>query len=270
MLRDVTFGQYFPAKSLIHRLDPRAKIIMLIAFLVIVFCTFNYVSLALVAASTVAVVLMSGVPVKFYFKSLKVIIFIVIITSVLNLFYGTGEPIWQWGIIRLTVNGINRAIFVTVRIICLILASSVLTFTTSPTELTDAIERLMKPLNKLHFPVHEIAMMMSLALRFVPTLLEETDKITQSQKARGADLEAGNVITRIKALIPILVPLFVSSFRRAYDLATAMECRCYHGGEGRTRMKIIHIEKRDIISMIAVGFLVCGVVICNILIPAVL
>ena len=270
MVRDVAFGQYFPANSLIHRLDPRAKIIMLIAFLVLVFCTFNYAALAVVAACTAAIVAMSGVPPKFYFKSLKIIIFIVIVTSVLNLFYGTGEPIWQWGIIKITVNGINRSVFVTVRIICLILASSALTFTTSPTELTDAIERLMKPLNKLHFPVHEIAMMMSLALRFVPTLLEETDKIMQAQKARGADLDGGNVIARVKSLIPILVPLFVSSFRRAYDLATAMECRCYHGGDGRTKMKSIHMVKRDVISLITVGLVICGVVLCNILIPAAL
>ena len=249
MVRDVAFGQYFPAKSLIHKLDPRAKIIMLIAFLALVFCTFNYAALAVVAVCTAAIVLMSGVPVKFYFKSLKIIIFIVIVTSILNLFYGTGDPIWQWGIIKITVNGINRSVFVTV---------------------TDAIERLMKPLNKVHFPVHEIAMMMSLALRFVPTLLEETDKIMQAQKARGADLEGGNVIARIKALIPILVPLFVSSFRRAYDLATAMECRCYHGGEGRTRMKSIHMAKRDVIGLITVGLVICGVVICNILIPAAL
>lgn len=270
MVRDVAFGQYFPAKSLIHRLDPRAKIIMLIAFLVLVFCTFNYASLAIVAAFTAVIIALSGVPFKFYLKSLKVIIFIVIVTSVLNLFYGTGEPIWQWGIIKVTVNGINRCVFVTVRIICLILASSSLTFTTSPTELTDAIERLMKPLNKLHFPVHEIAMMMSLALRFVPTLLEETDKIMQAQKARGADLEGGNIIARVKALIPILVPLFVSSFRRAYDLATAMECRCYHGGEGRTRMKIIHMTKRDVFSLVTVGLVISGVVLCNIMIPAAL
>ena len=270
MVRDVSFGQYFPGKSIIHRLDPRAKIIMFTAYLVIIFCTFNYISLAITTLFTVFYIGASGISPKFYFKSLKVIIFIVIITSLLNLFYGSGEPIWQWWVFKLTVNGINRALFVTVRIVCLILASSCLTFTTSPTELTDALERLMKPLNVIHFPVHEIAMMMSLALRFVPTLLEETDKIMQAQKARGADLEGGNVIARIKALIPILVPLFVSSFRRAYDLATAMECRCYHGGEGRTRMKSIHMAKRDVIGLITVGLVICGVVLCNILIPAAL
>ena len=215
-------------------------------------------------------ILSSGVPAKFYFKSLKVIIFILVITSVLNLFYGTGDPIWQWGIIKLTVNGINRAVFVTIRIVCLILASSCLTFTTSPTELTDAIERLMKPLNKIHFPVHEIAMMMSLALRFVPTLLEETDKIMSAQKARGADMDSGNIIKRVKALMPVLIPLFVSAFRRAYEIATAMECRCYRGGSGRTKMKSIHMSKRDAFSFIALAAIICGVILCNIFIPAVI
>lgn len=270
MVRDVAFGQYFPGKSLIHRLDPRAKILLLIWFLVIIFCTFNYFSLLFVTLFTVLMILLSGVPAKFYFKSLKVIIFIIVITSVLNLFYGSGDPIWQWGIFKVTVNGINRAVFVTVRIICLILASSCLTFTTSPTELTDAIERLMKPLKKIHFPVHEIAMMMSLALRFVPTLLEETDKIMSAQKARGADMDSGNIIKRVKALMPVLIPLFVSAFRRAYEIATAMECRCYRGGDGRTKMKSIHMSKRDVFSFIALAALICGVILCNIFIPAVI
>ena len=270
MVRDVAFGQYFPGNSLIHRLDPRAKIIMLVAFLVIIFCTFNYFSLLLVTLFTVFYLAFSGISPKFYFKSLKVIFVIVIITSVLYLFYGTGDPLWQWGIFKLTVDGINRAIFVTIRIICLILSSSCLTFTTSPTELTDAIERLMKPLNKIHFPVHEIAMMMSLALRFVPTLLEETDKIMQAQKARGADMESGNILKRVKSLIPILIPLFVSAFRRAYEIATAMECRCYRGGSGRTRMKVLHMSKCDVFSFAALGIMICGVILCNIFIPAVI
>lgn len=268
MVRDVAFGQYFPANSVIHKCDPRAKLIMLVGFLVIIFCTFNYASLALVVLFTALFVAASKVPAKFYFKSMKVIIFIIIITSILNVFYGSGDPLVQWGIFKITLNGINRAIFVSVRIICLILASSCLTFTTSPTELTDAIERLMKPLAKLHFPVHEIAMMMSLALRFVPTLLEETDKITQAQKARGADMESGNIIQRVKAFIPILIPLFVSAFRRAYELATAMECRCYRGGTGRTRMKTIHMAKRDYVSFVMVALLISGVILCNIFLPA--
>lgn len=270
MVRDVAFGQYFPTKSLMHSLDPRAKILLLIGYLIIIFCTFNYFSLALVVLFTVVFIGFSGISPKFYFKSLKVIIFVVIITSVLNLFYGTGEALFEWGVLRVTLNGVNRAVFVTVRIICLILSSSCLTFTTSPTELTDAIERLMKPLNKINFPVHEIAMMMSLALRFVPTLLEETDKIMAAQKSRGADMDSGNIIKRVKALIPILIPLFVSAFRRAYEIATAMECRCYRGGNGRTRMKMIHMTRRDAFAFTALGLVICGVVLCNIFIPAVI
>ncbi len=270
MVRDVAFGQYFPGKSLMHRLDPRAKLVCFIAFVVLIFFTFNYASLGLIAAFTIFMIAASGVSPKFYFKSLKVILFVVLITSVLNLFYGSGEPIWQWWILRVTWNGIHRAAFVTVRIICLILASSCLTFTTSPTELTDAMERLMKPLTAIHFPVHEIAMMMSLALRFVPTLLEETDKIMQAQKARGADLESGGFFKRVKALIPILIPLFVSAFRRAYDIATAMECRCYRGGSGRTRMKILRMSARDIISMITTSALIGGVIVCNIFLTSVI
>ncbi len=266
-MRDVAFGQFYPGKSLLHRLDPRSKIILLIAFIVLVFCTANYVSLAVVCASVFTVVLLSRVPLKLYFKSLKMIIVIVLITSALNLFYGTGEPIWQWGFLKITLAGINNAVFVSVRIISLILISSVLTFTTSPNDLTDALERLMKPLTIFHVKVHEIAMMMTIALRFVPLLLEETDKIMAAQKARGADMESGNLVQRIKALIPVLIPLFVSAFRRAYDLAVAMECRCYQGGEGRTRMKKLKLCARDYVSIFVVILLVVGVVLCNILLP---
>lgn len=270
MVRDVAFGQYFPGNSIIHKIDPRGKLIVFIALIVIIFCTFNYASLAITAAFTALFLILSKIPAKFYFKSLKVIIFIVIITSIFNLFYGSGEPIWQWWIIKVTWNGIHRAVFVTVRIICLILASSCLTFTTSPTELTDAIERLMKPLKVIRFPVHEISMMMSLALRFVPTLLEETDKLMQAQKARGADMESGNLFKRVRALVPILVPLFVSAFRRAYDIATAMECRCYRGGAGRTRMKILKLSACDIISFVLMAIVIIGVVLCNIFLTSVI
>ena len=192
------------------------------------------------------------------------IIIIVVITSLLNLFYGSGEPIFQWWIIKVTWAGIRNAIFVCVRITCLVLLSSVLTFTTAPTDLTDALERLMKPLTVFHIKVHEIAMMMTIALRFVPTLLEETDKIMAAQKARGADMESGNLITRVKALVPVLVPLFVSAFRRAYDLAVAMECRCYQGGSGRTRMKCLTMARCDYISMVFTLVLIAGVVLLNI------
>ena len=270
MVRDVAFGQYFPGNSLMHKLDPRAKLLCFVAFIVVIFFTFNYASLGVVAAFTVFALISAGISPKFYFKSLKVILFVVIITSLLNLFYCSGEPIWEWWILKLTWNGIHRAVFVSVRIVCLILLSSCLTFTTSPTELTDAIERLMKPLKVIRFPVHEVAMMMSLALRFVPTLLEETDKIMQAQRARGADMDSGNFIKRAKALVPILIPLFVSAFRRAYDIATAMECRCYRGGTGRTRMKTLHMGARDIVSFVVTAMIIGGVIVCNILLTSVL
>ncbi len=269
-MRDVTLGQYFPGNSILHRMDPRVKILLLIAYIVILFCTFGFVSLAIVTATILTVVLMSGVPFKMYLKSLKVLIVIILITSLLNMFYGSGEPIWQFGFLKLTVSGIERAIFVTVRIICLMLISSSLTFTTSPTDLTDAIERLMKPLKVFHVKVHEIAMMMTIALRFVPTLLEETDKIMSAQKARGADMESGNLIQKIKSLIPVLIPLFISAFRRAYELAMAMECRCYQGGEGRTRMKSLHMKGLDVYCIILTGLVITGVVLCNIFLGTVI
>ncbi len=269
MMRDVTLGQYFPAKSVLHSMDPRAKILSLIAYIVLIFCTFNYFALLLTALSVICIVLLSKVPFKMYLKSLKVIIIVIVITSLLNLFYGSGEPIVQFWIFKITWQGINNAVFVCVRIVSLIMVSSVLTFTTSPTDLTDALERLLKPLTVFHIKVHEIAMMMTIALRFVPTLLEETDKIMSAQKARGADMESGSLSKRVKALIPVLVPLFVSAFRRAYDLAVAMECRCYQGGNGRTRMKQLHIQKSDIICMSFVLLIIIGVVLCNVFLPPV-
>ena len=266
-MRDVTLGQYFPSDSILHRLDPRLKIVCLIAFIVLTFCTFNFYALAVVGALVILIVILSRVPIKMYLKSLKVIIIIVIITSLLNLFYGTGEPIFQWWIFKVTWEGIYNAIFVCSRIICLILLSSALTFTTSPNDLTDALERLMKPLSIFHIKVHEIAMMMTIALRFVPTLLEETDKIMAAQKARGADMESGNLVKRVKSLIPVLIPLFVSSFRRAYDLAVAMECRCYQGGKGRTRMKQLKMAKRDYLCVVFSLMIIAGVILCNIFLP---
>jgi energy-coupling factor transport system permease protein len=200
---------------------------------------------------------------------LKAILFIILFTTVLNLFYGTGDPIWQWGFLKITWNGIFNSIFIAVRITLLIFVSSVLTFTTSPTELTDALERVMKPLKIVRVPVHEIAMMMTIALRFVPTLLEETDKIMSAQKARGADMESGGLMQRIRALIPILIPLFVSAFRRAYDLAMAMECRCYRGGEGRTKMKQLHLRRSDVFISLMVCLICAAVIVINLFVPGV-
>lgn len=263
-MRDVTLGQYFPSNGVLHRLDARVKVVYLVAYIVLIFCSFNFYALALAALFAISVVLLSKVPVGLFLKSLKTIILIVAITSVLNLFYGVGEPLFQWWIFTVTLDGIFNAVFVTVRIICLVVVSSALTFTTSPTDLTDALERLLKPLTVFHISVHEIAMMMTIALRFVPTLLEETDKIMSAQKARGADMESGNLIRRIKALIPVLVPLFVSSFRRAYDLAMAMECRCYRGGKGRTRLKQMHFAEKDYISVAVMSLFTAGVVLCDV------
>ncbi len=270
MIRDITLGQFVPGKGIIHRMDPRVKILLLIAFIVFIFCTFNFVSLGVCAAAVLFVIFLSDVPFKLYLKSLKVIILIIIITSILNIFYGSGTPIFELGFLKITLSGIYRAIFVSVRIICLILISSCLTFTTSPTDLTDAIERLMKPLKVFHIKVHEIAMMMTIALRFVPTLLEETDKIMSAQKARGADMESGGIIKKIKAMTPVLIPLFVSAFRRAYELAMAMECRCYRGGNGRTRMKILHMKPLDFGCVGFAAALLAGIIVCNLILPAVI
>ena len=273
MLKDVTLGQFLPGSSPVHKIDPRAKILLLIAVIVFIFITGNYVSLALVAVFIFAVIFSTKISVKMYLKSMKMILFIVLFTGIINLFYGKAyEGCWQFqlGFLTITEAGLNNAVFVAVRIALLILASSVLTFTTSPTDLTDAIERLLKPLTFFHIKVHEVAMMMTIALRFVPTLLEETDKIMSAQKARGADMESGNIIKRVKALMPVLIPLFVSAFRRAYEIATAMECRCYRGGSGRTKMKSIHMSKRDAFSFIALAAIICGVILCNIFIPAVI
>ena len=269
MISDITLGQYFPAKSVLHRADPRMKICLTIFVIVLIFTSQNFFSLGLVVAGVAAAMVLSKIPIRLYLKSLKAILILVIFTSVLNIFYGTGEPLWQWGIFRVTLNGILNSIFVSVRIVILILTTSILTFTTSPTQLTDAIERLLRPLAKLHVPVHEFAMMMTIALRFVPTLLEETDKIMSAQKARGADMESGGLMQRIKALVPVLIPLFVSAFRRAYDLATAMESRCYHGGEGRTKMKVLRFTQGDwvILGVCAVFF--AAFLALNIAFPAV-
>ena len=267
MISDITLGQYFPAKSVLHRADPRMKICLTIFVIVLIFTSQNFFSLGLVVAGVAAAMVLSKIPIRLYLKSLKAILILVIFTSVLNIFYGTGEPLWQWGLFRVTLNGILNSIFVSVRIVILILTTSILTFTTSPTQLTDAIERLLRPLAKLHVPVHEFAMMMTIALRFVPTLLEETDKIMSAQKARGADMESGGLMQRIKALVPVLIPLFVSAFRRAYDLATAMESRCYHGGEGRTKMKILKLGQTDWLILGTVLLFFAGYLALNILFP---
>lgn len=269
MIKDITLGQFFPGNSVIHKIDPRVKILLIIAYIVFLFVANNFVSLGFMVLVTVAIVLLTKIPVKMYFNGLKAIMFIILFTSVLNMFYGSGEPIWQWGFLKITLNGISNAVFISIRIVALIFISCVLTYTTSPTDLTDALERLMKPLTVFHIKVHEIAMMMTIALRFVPTLLEETDKIMNAQKARGANMDSGGLIKRVKAMMPVLVPLLVSSFNRAYELAVAMECRCYRGGAGRTRMKVLKAETKDAVAVAVSVFVLAGVIVCNVMFGAI-
>ena len=252
MLSDITLGQYFPGNSVIHKLDPRVKILSIILLIVSIFCTKTYVGFALITVFSFLLVAVSKIHISTILKSLKPIVFILAFTMIANLFWTTGEHllIQVWGI-KIYAEGIAYACLMALRIICLIVATFVLlTYTTSPVALTDAIERLLSPLAKLKLPVHEFSMMMSIALRFIPTLLEETDKIMSAQKARGADFETGSLMKRVKALIPILVPLFISAFRRADELANAMECRLYTGGEGRTRMKVLKIKAKDLLFLV--------------------
>lgn len=271
MLTDITIGQYFPGNSLLHKMDPRAKLILTFAYIVAVFVPRNWAGLSLAVAFLVMSVWLSHLPLKLIFKSLKPILPLIVFTSIINIFYvRDGLVLVDWWIIHITLQGVVTAVFIAVRILCLIAGSSLLTYTTSPTALTDALERLMKPLKFLHVNVHELAMMMTIALRFIPTLIEETDKIMSAQKARGADMESGGLMQRIKALVPVLIPLFVSSFNRAYELATAMECRCYQGGDGRTRMKQLHMAARDGWCIAVMTLVAAGIVALNFVIPAAL
>lgn len=264
MIRDITIGQYFPGKSAIHRLDPRAKILLSIAYIVLLFIADNIFGIIVGAAFAVACYLISRIPLSMILKSLKPIVPIVIFTAVLNMFFIDGQEIFRLGFIKITYEGVKMAVLMASRIICLIAGTTLLTYTTSPIALTDGIERLLNPLKKVKVPVHELAMMMTIALRFIPTLIEETDKIMSAQKARGADLETGGLVQRAKALVPILIPLFVSSFRRADELALAMECRCYHGGEGRTRMKQLHLSFLDAAATFVMALVFVAVLALNV------
>ena len=248
MLKDITLGQYFPGDTVVHRLDPRTKLILVVLYIIALFNAKGWGSYLLVTAVTVICMTVSHISPKNIFKGLKPMLFIIALTAILNIFYTQGTPIREGWIV--TWEGIERAVKMMLRITLLIVGTFLLTYTTSPMALTDGLELLLKPLNKLKVPVHEMTLMMSMALRFIPTLIEETDKIMSAQKARGADFETGNLIERAKALLPILVPLFVSAIRRADELAIAMESRCYHGGEGRSRMKQLRFCTRDIIALI--------------------
>ena len=271
MIKDITIGQYYPADSFVHKLDPRGKILLTVMFIVLIFLCKNLLALALMIIVLLVTIFASKVPLKMFLKSIKPILPIIIFTAVLNVFYVSGgKELVSFWVLKITTKGLMTALFMSVRIITLIMASSILTYTTTPTMLTDGLERLLSPLNVFHIQVHTLAMMMTLALRFIPTLIEEIDRITNAQKARGADLESGSLIQRAKALVPILIPLFVSAFRRAYELAFAMECRCYHGGEGRTRMKKMKFGMRDVAAFFVVLLSIAGVVVLNIFFGAVI
>ncbi len=249
MLRDITLGQFFPGDTLAHRLDPRTKLLLVVLYIVALFNCDSWLSYALVIAVTAACMIIGKITPKHIFNGLKPMIVIIVLTALLNMFYTQGEPLVKFWVLTITREGLDRAIKMILRILLLITGTFLLTYTTSPIALTDGLEILLGPLKKIKVPVHEMTMMMSMALRFIPTLIEETDKIMSAQKARGADFETGGLVKRAKALIPILVPLFVSAFRRADDLAVAMESRCYHGGEGRTRMKQLVMAGRDWIAL---------------------
>ncbi len=267
MMSDITFGQFIDTNSILHKLDPRTKLLSLIAFIVFVFVAGNFISLGLLAVLLFVCIFISKIPLKMYLKNLKAILPIIIITALLNVFYTDGgEVLIDWWIFTVTTGGIYRAIFMAVRIILLILSSAVLSYSTSPTSLTGAIESLLKPLKLigLENAVHTMAMTMTIALRFIPTLIEETEKIMNAQKARGANLDNGNVLKRVKALLPILIPLLISSVRRAYELAEAMECRCYNGGEGRTKYRLMKYSGVDITAGVILITVFAGVILINI------
>ncbi len=270
MIKDITIGQHFPGDSFIHNMDPRMKIMLTLAYIVMLFVAGNIFSLAFSAVFIFICYIISRVPLKMILRGLRPVIPIIVFTALLNMFLVSGDILAQFWIFTLTRQGVYLAVSMAVRIICLIAGTSLMTYTTSPIALTDAIERLLSPLKKLRFPVHELAMMMTIALRFIPTLIEETDKIMSAQKARGADLDTGGLMKRIKSLIPILIPLFVSAFRRADELAMAMECRCYRGGKGRTRMKQLKMKFRDYGGMFAVALCITAVILLNIYSPPVL
>lgn len=272
MLKDITLGQYFPGNSLLHKLDPRMKLLLAIFYIVLIFCAKSAPAYALIFLFTVLLIAVSGISFGVVLRSLKPLLIVLIFTTLINVFWSNGTTVlWHLGPFAITREGIIRAITMAIRIVLLMASTSViLMYTTSPISLTDGIERLLSPLSKLHIPVHTFAMMMTMALRFIPTLLEETQKIINAQKARGADFDSGNIIEKAKALIPILIPLLIAQFRRAEELATAMECRCYRGGGGRTRMTVLRFAARDFLVAGTVVALCAGIILLNIYFPALL
>jgi len=270
-MKGIALGQYYPADSVMHRLDPRMKIVVGILYIVASFLCKNVISFALLLVSAFLLIVISRIPVKIVIRSIKAIIFIMVFTAILNIFWTKGEAeelLFSWKFINIYVSGLYNAAFIVIRIVSMIIGTSIfLTYTTTPIQLTDGLEQLLSPLKVIHVPVHEFAMMMSIALRFIPTIIEETEKIMAAQKARGADFSNGSIVKRAKALIPILIPLFISSFRRAGELATAMTCRCYRGGEGRTRLNVLKFTYRDLIALLLIIAFGAGIVLINIYAP---
>lgn len=262
MLKDITLGQYFPGNSVIHQMDPRSKLIVVVLYIIVLFLAKSFISYGILVLFLLWCITVSRVGMKAVFRGMKPVVLILVITGVLNLFYTEeGDTLLEWGFLHITTGGVLSAFFMVLRVMLLISGTFLLTYTTSPIRLTDGLESLLGPLKKLRVPVHELSMMMSIALRFIPTLIEETDKIMSAQKARGADFDTGNLIQKAKAMVSLLVPLFISSFRRADELATAMECRCYHGGKGRTKLNQLHYQKRDVASLIGCCVLFSGVIV---------
>ncbi len=268
MLNNITLGQYYPVKSPVHDLDPRTKILLTVALIVAVFMVRSLAGYALVLAFLFAACRVANIPFKTLLRGIKPLRFILLLTFLLNLFFSTeGTPLVQWRFITVTDAGLKQAVHYSLRLLFLVMGTSLLTLTTSPIMLSDGLELLLSPLKKIHFPAHELAMMMSIALRFIPTLMDETDKIMKAQMARGADFESGNLIARARAMVPLLVPLFVSAFRRAGDLAMAMEARCYHGGEGRTRLRVLRMGRGDLIAALCVAGLIALILLEGLLLP---
>jgi len=266
VLKNITLGQFFPGNTLVHRMDPRFKLVMVFAFIVLVFFAKTFVCYGIIILYLALVIGVSKIPVKYFLRGLKPIVFIIALTFVLNVFMTPGEHVlFAWRFIRVTLEGLRSAIYLSVRLMLLIIGTQVLTLTTSPVSLTDGLEDLMRPLSKIGFPSHELAMMTTIAMRFIPTLLEETNRIMKAQMSRGADFESGNLFRRARNLVPLMVPLFVSAFRRADDLALAMEARCYRGGEGRTRMKVLKATRADLYAAISFLLLTALIVADNIL-----
>ncbi len=261
MLKDITLGQYFPGDTPAHRLDPRTKLLLVVLYIVALFCAKGVIGYALTALALVFCVRVSRVGWKQLLRGLKPVLFIVVFTGLLNMFVTPGEPLVNLGFLQITGQGLINAVRMVLRIMLLIMGTFLLTYTTSPISLTDGLERLLEPLKKLRVPVHELAMVMSIALRFIPTLIEETDKIMSAQRARGADFESGNLAERARAMLPILVPLFVSAFRRADELAVAMECRCYHGGEGRTKLRVLQYRRADVVVLVIGTVVMAGTIV---------